>query len=256
MSLLAPIPAAPQPVPAASQPSSNLAGVGAAQKTPAIEGEWHGTLALPNRDLALTLQIGADGSGTLATPEVPAAAILYSTSGNRITFAISSPEISGSRATYAATVYGNRMMTGTWSQPGANYPLTMTRTANVQPPGTASGPQSTASAVPAVDGGAVRIDSKTATANLISSPDPVYPPLAKMARQQGTVTFEVTIGKDGKSAKVQLVSGPPLLVQAATDAVKQRVWKPILVNGASVVAITTVDVTFSLAGTAPAAPAR
>jgi TonB family protein len=92
------------------------------------------------------------------------------------------------------------------------------------------------------------------TANLISAAKPIYPPLAKMARQQGTVRFEATVGKDGAVENLKLVSGPPLLVQAARDAVKQWVYRPTLVNGVPVEVVTTVDVNFSLADGAAAAP--
>jgi TonB family protein len=92
------------------------------------------------------------------------------------------------------------------------------------------------------------------TANLISAAKPIYPPLAKMARQQGTVRFEATVGKDGSVENLKVVSGPPLLVQAAQDAVKQWVYRPTLVNGVPVEVVTTVDVNFSLADGAAAAP--
>jgi protein TonB len=75
-----------------------------------------------------------------------------------------------------------------------------------------------------------------------------------MARQQGTVRFEATVGKDGSVENLKVVSGPPLLVQAAQDAVKQWVYRPTLVNGVPVEVVTTVDVNFSLADGAAAAP--
>jgi protein TonB len=43
----------------------------------------------------------------------------------------------------------------------------------------------------------------------------LYPPLAKQARIQGTVRFTAIIGKDGTIQNLQLVSGHPLLVEAA-----------------------------------------
>jgi periplasmic protein TonB len=94
--------------------------------------------------------------------------------------------------------------------------------------------------------GAVRIGANVQAANLISAPNPVYPPLAKMARQQGTVRFQATIGTDGTIEDLQVVSGPPLLIPSAMDAVKQWVYKPTLFNGAPVEVSTTIDVNFSL----------
>ncbi len=56
--------------------------------------------------------------------------------------------------------------------------------------------------------------------------DPVYPPLAQMARVQGSVRLRVSVAQDGAVQNVQLISGHPLLIQAATDAVKQWVYAP------------------------------
>jgi len=94
--------------------------------------------------------------------------------------------------------------------------------------------------------GAVKIGANVMSANLINPVKPVYPPLAKMARQQGTVKFQATIGKEGRVEDLMPISGPPLLVQSAMDAVKQWVYQPTLVNGAPVEVVTTIDVNYSL----------
>ncbi len=82
---------------------------------------------------------------------------------------------------------------------------------------------------------------------IVSQPPPVYPPLAKAARVQGTIRFDATIGTDGTVRNLQLLSGPPLLVQAAMTSVQQWVYEPTLLNGKPVEVITTIDVTFTLA---------
>jgi len=56
----------------------------------------------------------------------------------------------------------------------------------------------------------------------------------------------VIVGKDGTVHDVSLVSGHPLLVAPAKDAVKQWVYQPTLLNGEPVEVVTQVDVTFSL----------
>jgi protein TonB len=43
------------------------------------------------------------------------------------------------------------------------------------------------------------------------------------ARPQGKVRFTATIGKDGTIQNVPVVSGPPVLIPAATEAVKKWV---------------------------------
>jgi TonB family protein len=83
-------------------------------------------------------------------------------------------------------------------------------------------------------------------AKLISQPVPEYPPLARQARIQGTVRFNVLIGADGRVIEITLVSGHPLLMQAATAAVKGYVYQPTLLNGQPVEVVTQVDVNFTI----------
>lgn len=92
----------------------------------------------------------------------------------------------------------------------------------------------------------IRVGGGVQASNLLSKVDPVYPPLAKQARIQGTVRFTAIIGKDGLVSNLQLVSGHPLLVQAAQEAVKQWVYKPTLLNGEPVEVVTQLDVSFTL----------
>ena len=84
------------------------------------------------------------------------------------------------------------------------------------------------------------------TVNPVVKVDPVYPPLARQARISGTVRFTVRIAKDGSIQGIQLVSGHPLLVAAAHEAVKQYVYNPVLLNGNPVEVVTQVDVNFTL----------
>jgi TonB family protein len=82
---------------------------------------------------------------------------------------------------------------------------------------------------------------------LISQPPPVYPPLAKQAGVQGVVKLSATIAKDGTMQHLEVISGHPLLIPAAMDAVQQWVYKPTLLNGQPVEVVTQIDVTFTLA---------
>jgi TonB family protein len=102
-------------------------------------------------------------------------------------------------------------------------------------------PAQTAAASPAQT---VRIGAGIAAGMLLQSSPPVYPPLAKMARIQGVVKLQVHIGEDGHVTAMTVVSGHPLLVPAAMDAVKRYVYKPVTMQGKALEAITTVDVAF------------
>ena len=92
----------------------------------------------------------------------------------------------------------------------------------------------------------LRVGGNVQAANLIKKITPVYPALAKSARVQGTVRFQAIIGKDGTIQNLQMISGHPMLVASATDAVKQWVYKPTLLNGEPVEVITQIDVNFTL----------
>jgi protein TonB len=92
----------------------------------------------------------------------------------------------------------------------------------------------------------IRVGGNVQAANLIRKVTPQYPPLARQARVSGTVRFTAIIGKDGTIQNLQLVSGHPLLVPAATEAVKQWLYRPTLLNGEPVEVVTTIDVNFTL----------
>jgi TonB family protein len=94
----------------------------------------------------------------------------------------------------------------------------------------------------------IRVGAKLQEQNLITKVDPIYPPLAMQARIQGVVRFTVVIGKDGRVSDIQLVNDHPLFVATATDALRQWVYKPTLLNGDPVEVVTQVDVNFTLGG--------
>ena len=81
---------------------------------------------------------------------------------------------------------------------------------------------------------------------LVRKVAPVYPPLARQARIQGTVILKVVIDKSGNVFEVDLVSGHPMLSPAAMAAVRQWKYQPYLVNGEPVDVETNVQVIFRL----------
>jgi protein TonB len=92
----------------------------------------------------------------------------------------------------------------------------------------------------------IRASSSISQAMLIHQVKPPYPPLARAARISGTVRLAAVIARDGTIQHLQLVSGPPLLVKAALDAVQQWRYKPTLLGGEPVEVITEIDVNFTL----------
>ena len=92
----------------------------------------------------------------------------------------------------------------------------------------------------------IRVGGNVQQAKLVNQPKPVYPPLAKQARIQGTVRFNAIIGRDGAIANLTVVSGHPLLVPSALEAVRQWKYQPTLLNGEPVEVVTQIDVNFTL----------
>ncbi|GAC1635933.1 MAG: hypothetical protein NVS9B14_13830 [Candidatus Acidiferrum sp.] len=93
----------------------------------------------------------------------------------------------------------------------------------------------------------IRQGGAVTAASLINKVQPVYPPLARQTRVNGTVRLHAIISKDGSVQQLEVLSGHPLLVQAALDAVRQWRYRPTLLNGEPVEVDTTIDVIFSLA---------
>jgi len=88
--------------------------------------------------------------------------------------------------------------------------------------------------------------SELRMARLIHRVEPVYPPLAKQARVQGAVQIEAIIATDGHMRDLRVVSGHPLLMNAAVDAVRQWIYEPTVLNGEKVEVSAPITVNFKL----------
>ncbi|RPI17533.1 MAG: M56 family peptidase [Acidobacteriales bacterium] len=102
-------------------------------------------------------------------------------------------------------------------------------------------------APPLANGLRIQVSGAVQQKKLTSQAKPTYPPLARQARIQGTVRFTAVIDKEGHVANLTLVSGHPLLAQAAQEAVEQWTYQPTLLNGEQVEVFTDIDVNFTLA---------
>ena len=113
-------------------------------------------------------------------------------------------------------------------------------TAAPPPPSPPPPPAAVASNGPLHIGGNVR------SPRAISTPQPRYPMLALQARIEGDVEIDAVIDKDGNVVQEKVMSGPPLLVSAAMDAVKHWKYEPTYLNGTPWPIELTINVTFSL----------
>ena len=76
--------------------------------------------------------------------------------------------------------------------------------------------------------------------------NPIYPPLARQVRVSGKVELMGVLGTDGRIHELKVVSGHPLLVKAAVDAVMQWLYKPTILNGQAVEVSAPITVNFIL----------
>lgn len=84
------------------------------------------------------------------------------------------------------------------------------------------------------------------SAKLIKKVAPQYPKKARKAHVEGTVRLHAIIATDGSVKNLEVVSGDPLLVDAALKAVRQWRYQPTQLDGRPVEVDTTIDVNFAL----------
>lgn len=82
--------------------------------------------------------------------------------------------------------------------------------------------------------------------SLVRRVQPIYPPLARMARIQGPVVVAAIISRAGTMEHVQAISGHPMLIPAAVEAVSQWRYKPYILNGEAIEVETQITVNFLL----------
>jgi protein TonB len=90
--------------------------------------------------------------------------------------------------------------------------------------------------------------SQWAESNIIYRVQPSFPPLARAARIQGAVRLRATISKTGTIENLSIVSGHPMLVASAIEAVKKWRYRPYLLNGEPIEVETEINVNFLLSG--------
>jgi len=92
----------------------------------------------------------------------------------------------------------------------------------------------------------IRVGGNVKPPKLVHIEQPQYPPAAKKARVEGVVVVEATVTADGTVEKVKVISGPPMLGEAAAEAVSHWKYEPTYLNGQAVPVILTARISFSL----------
>jgi len=83
---------------------------------------------------------------------------------------------------------------------------------------------------------------------LVDAPKPAYPAAARQAQIRGVVRLVATIAKDGSVKDLKVVSGQPLLVPAALEAVRKWKYRPVLIDGKPAEVFTDAEVAFEETG--------
>ena len=92
----------------------------------------------------------------------------------------------------------------------------------------------------------VRVGGRVREPKLTMRVDPIYPPLARQVHVQGIVIIDAILDEQGNVVEAKIVSGPPLLIQSAMDAVKKWKYEPTYLNDQPVPVQLNVTVTFRL----------
>ncbi len=95
---------------------------------------------------------------------------------------------------------------------------------------------------PAPPKGPMHVSSGVAAGQLLVPIQPVYPAIAKAAHVQGTVVVQAVISKNGTIEQLRVISGPPMLQSAATEAIQRARYRPIMLNEEPVAVETTINV--------------
>jgi TonB family protein len=92
----------------------------------------------------------------------------------------------------------------------------------------------------------IRVGGRVVPASILKKTVPVYPPLALKARVEGQVTIAATIDVDGRLRNLRVVSGHPLLIDAAMESVKSWRYRPTTLNEQPISVETVIQVNFAL----------
>ncbi len=93
-------------------------------------------------------------------------------------------------------------------------------------------------------GGPKRIVSQLSEGQLVNRVEPIYPRIAAISGIQGQVKLHAIIGRDGRIQSLNAISGQPLLMRAALEAVEQWRYRPYVLNGETVEVETFITINF------------
>lgn len=90
------------------------------------------------------------------------------------------------------------------------------------------------------------ITSEVLNGKALNRPEPVYPAIAKAARQQGVVPVQIFVDEAGNVTCAAAISGPPLLIKSAEQASYQTRFSPTLVSGQPAFVVGLITMSYSI----------
>jgi TonB family protein len=88
-----------------------------------------------------------------------------------------------------------------------------------------------------------RVSPDDAAKHLQKKVEPIYPSEPNM-RVRGNVILQIEISESGDVTIIKAISGHPILLTSAIDAVRKWHYSPFLLNGRPVATTTTVTIPF------------
>jgi protein TonB len=92
----------------------------------------------------------------------------------------------------------------------------------------------------------IRVGGRVRPPRAVSKPFPAYPTLARQTKVQGVVAIDAVLDTEGNVVEMRALSGHPLLIPAALEAVKQWKYEPTYLNDQAIAVQLIVTVTFQL----------
>jgi periplasmic protein TonB len=92
----------------------------------------------------------------------------------------------------------------------------------------------------------VRVGGRVIPPQIISQQKPIYPENARRARVEGAVTLSGIVSSEGTLQEIRVVSGHPLLIEAALDCVRKWRYRPGTLNEQPIEMPITIRIVFVL----------
>jgi protein TonB len=91
-----------------------------------------------------------------------------------------------------------------------------------------------------------KITRSEALSALATKVQPDYPPMARQLKIQGTVELEALVTETGEVAKVEIVSGNPVLTAPSVQAVRRWKFKPFTEDGKAIRVLAPITLDFKM----------